>query len=809
MKNSSRFLLKWGGNVNKLWMLATSNIRKTKSATTTLIVLFIIAALLLNTGLLVVINYGSFFNDLKEELNTSNVYFRIPDKIYTDEVKSFINNNEHVKKTQINEGLTLYNVKILSKSEEKTFAIIFNNMSEEREISKWKFIGEHLPEDDMSVYVPDIFKVVSGYQLNDKIDIKYLDKETKTEKVITLTVKGYTEDMYFGSFNTGPVSFYLPEDTYKKVENILNKPDHLTHLVFANIDDIKNFASIENSIRDILNLNTSSLISGDPSSTFVAIDIQLIEMARCMMANMVSIMMVIFALIVVIVCLLVVRFRIVNSIEEDFAKIGSLKSIGYTSKQIILSVILQFSLIAGVGSIIGIGLSYPVLPSISAVFEQQSGLKWEQSFDAAISGAAFLILLLVVVFIAFLAAYRISKLNPIHALRGETNSRKYKRNHMQLEKTKGKLPLVLALKSVLQSMKQNIMIIVILIGVSFFGVFGVVMFYNTSVDTKAFAEVPGMEICNAVAVLNPQMDHTDAVNTIKSIDNVFKVQYLDEVKIKIDGNDVSAYVMQSYDKKETKLVYEGRYPENNNEITLAGILSERINKTIGDTVTVRVGTNEEQFTVVGLSNGSQMGGLNTSILTSDYQRLNPDFKQQALFIYLEKGTDAEVFSKSLEDKLDKSILLAAVNFDKEMADGMASYQYIVALMGLTMLAITIFVVSLVLYFIISSSVIRKKRDLGVQKAIGFTTIQLMNQLSISYTIPIIFGTIIGSLIGAFYTNAFMSIFMKGMGIMKAGFIVDPVWIVAFGIAVIIFAYLLSMLITWRIRKISAYALVTE
>ncbi|MGE5456568.1 MAG: ABC transporter permease [Ignavibacteriales bacterium] len=794
--------------MNKLWMHAIANIRKTKSASATLIVMFVIAALLLNAGLLVVINYGSFFSKLKDELKPSNVYFALPDKMYTEEVKTYIDENKHVKQTQVNDGI-LIGANILSKGKEKSFPIMFNNMDEEREISKWKFVGEHLPAEEMSIYVPDIFKVVSGYQLNDKIELKYVDEETKETKTLTFTVKGYTEDIYFSSTNTGYISFYLPEDTYKKVESILNKPENLVHIVFANVDNIKNVSAIESGIREILNFNSASLMAGDPSTMLITIDLDLVELSRCMMASMVSVMMVMFALIILVVCLLVVRFRIVNSIEEDIMKIGSLKSIGYTSRQIILSLILQFSLIAGIGSVIGIALSYPLLPSVSAVFEQQSGLKWKQGFDGNVSGVALLMLLLIVIFIAFWAAHRISKLNPIYALHGETTTRKYKVNHLQLEKAKGKLPVVLAFKSILQNIKQNIMIIIILIAVTFSGAFGIIMYYNTTIDTRAFAEVPGMEICNAIAVLNPQMDQTEVVKTIENMDNVKKVLYLDEMKIKVEGSEVSTYVMDSYDKKETKLVYEGRYPENKNEITLAGILAERIEKTVGDTVTVSFGELQERFKVVGLSNGSQMGGLNTSILASDYGRLNPDFKHQNLNIYLDKGTDAEVFINNLEKKIDKDMLMAAVNFDKGMAEGMASYQKIVAAMGLAMLVITLLVVTLVLYFVISSSVIRKKRELGIQKAIGFTTYQLMNQFSISFTVPITIGSIIGTILGALYTNPMMSISMKSAGVMKAGFIVDPYWIIAFGAVTIVFSYLLSLLITWRIRKISAYALVTE
>jgi len=35
------------------------------------------------------------------------------------------------------------------------------------------------------------------------------------------------------------------------------------------------------------------------------------------------------------------------------------------------------------------------------------------------------------------------------------------------------------------------------------------------------------------------------------------------------------------------------------------------------------------------------------------------------------------------------------------------------------------------------------------------------------------------------------------------------WIAVTGIVIVVLAYVISMLVTWRIRKISAYRLVTE
>jgi putative ABC transport system permease protein len=116
---------------------------------------------------------------------------------------------------------------------------------------------------------------------------------------------------------------------------------------------------------------------------------------------------------------------------------------------------------------------------------------------------------------------------------------------------------------------------------------------------------------------------------------------------------------------------------------------------------------------------------------------------------------------------------------------------------------------LVLYFVISSSVIRKRRDIGIQKAIGYTTLNLMNQISMSFLLPMVIGIGAGCVLGIPAANPLMSLGMSGMGVVKANFVIPPDWIAATGIGMVVLSYTTSMFITWRIRNISAYALVTE
>jgi putative ABC transport system permease protein len=377
-----------------------------------------------------------------------------------------------------------------------------------------------------------------------------------------------------------------------------------------------------------------------------------------------------------------------------------------------------------------------------------------------------------------------------------------------LEHSGGSLPFVFALKSILQNKKQSLMIAFILIAVSFAQTFAVVMFYNTTVDTKAFLETPGIELSNAIAVFSPDVDQTKVTDKIKNMAEVRKILYIDEAQVNIDNNQVGVLVTKDYSKKETNTVYEGRYPIHGNEIVLAGHLADMLEKKTGDNVVLKVGDREAAFIVTGLSQGAYMGGINSSITYEGMMKLNPDFKQQSLNIYLYKGESSKVFIEKLKSIYGDK-LVYTVDVNKSMRDGAGVYIDIVSKVGIAILVITIAVVILVLYFVINSTVVRRKRELGIQKAVGFTTFQLMHQISLSFLPPIVMGVFLGSLIGITQTNVIMSMAQSGMGITKANFIITPVAISLFGLAIVVFSYLISMLITYRIRRISAYALVTE
>ena len=73
---------------------------------------------------------------------------------------------------------------------------------------------------------------------------------------------------------------------------------------------------------------------------------------------------------------------------------------------------------------------------------------------------------------------------------------------------------------------------------------------------------------------------------------------------------------------------------------------------------------------------------------------------------------------------------------------------------LMVLIITVIVVVMILYLVIKTMIIKRKKEFGVMKAIGYSTIQLMNQISISFLPVIITGVACGGVLGYFIHESY-------------------------------------------------------
>ena len=779
--------------MDKITMLAKGNIRKTKGQMIILAILFLIASTLLIVGLSVLFGFSAHFDELAEELNASEAQFIVAKHLFTPEVEALF--HEHSTEFDVHVGLQFgdFQTELTWNDDVANRGVVFYDLTHSRNLSQWKLVGDSLPLTPDSIYVPYILHFQASYNLGDDITI------TIDGYPLHFTVAGFVENIWMDNMGGLGSRVFIPSDRFNQIYDIF--PDRYGAFIYANgISNIQDFAVLllaETGIGDM---------AFNPDYFVGAVSLAEIANGRTGTANMVSVLMIVFTIIIAIVSILVIRFRIKNSIEEDMQNIGSLISVGYTSRQIIGSVVAQYGSVIFASVVIGILPSVLLLPAIGRVFGELSGMYWQPGFMPVPVVITVVLLTLFVLVFTRLSAGGIKKITTILALRGGVKTHSFKRNPLPLEKSFLPLNASLAFKSVLQGLRQSAMMFFILLAVSFTAIIALVIFYNAAVNIEAFEQLPGIERANAVIAFTPDQDNRMLQEEINAHGDVRDSQFSDVALLTVSGEFAQLMAMEDYSRRVTNNIFRGVWPRYANEVVLTALLAEQLDASIGDLV--YMGDDELPFLVTGFADGMELGMFGAYITTGGMRAISPDFSYAGLNVYLNPGVDAAIFAQEMESRFADYVFIT-FDLDEAFALGVASFADVFSLVGIAILVVSAFIIMLVLYFVISSTIVRKHRDLGIQKAIGYTTANLMNQISLAFSFPIILGAVAGVVLGVLAVNPIMGMGLRPMGVMSANFIINMPWAVIGGGVIIVLAYVVSILVTWRIRKISAYKLITE
>ena len=795
MKSSNTSLQKWGGKM-KILNLAMANIRKSKSASVSLFIFILIAALLLNIGLMGITQINPFFDHKADELNDPHVVFVTDQESYDPSYGDFLTNYPGVIRTETEEIINMDIVKFNFGKGELSNSAIFYNVDNYRMIGPLSIIEKRNTVSAHDIFVPYSFKTDGDYELGDNFTIHYQGKEYKYQ------IAGFFETTMLATNNMGVMKFMLPETSYGALADELdNKSKALS--VSAVMEDPTQSPGLKNDFIQHVQQSTE----GQTTHYIWGLDIDLVKNVNTITINIGATILVAFATIIVLVSLIVIRFRVSNSIEDGMANIGVLKAIGYTSRQILSSILLQFSLIAFSASVVGVSLSYVLMPFLGSVISTLSGLEWMQSFDLNMNLVSAFLVVFCVVIVTLLSAFRVRKILPVAALRGGIQTHSFRKNHFPLETAKGGLHFLLAIKSMLANIKQNIMILLIIIGVTFASIFSVVLYYNIATDNTAFINLFGTEPANVIVVANSDGDRREFQSDLEQMDHVRKVNLFDLINTKVDGQTVYTNVTDHYNQLENNIVYEGRHPKHENEISISWIVSDQIDKGIGDTVEVEYANEKASFLVTGISQAIGNTGQVGAVTLEGIQQLQSDYKGSSYYVYLD-GLSNKDFMKEVEKQFGDEIV-ETVNIDENIESQTGMYIAAVYAIMLMILIITVLVVVLILYLVIKTMIIKRKKEFGVMKAIGYSTIQLMNQIAISFLPVIITGVVGGGVLGILFTNPMLSVLLSSAGVKRLDFIIHLPTILILCVGIVILAYMVSMLVALRIKKISAYGLITE
>lgn len=773
--------------------LAWSNIRKRKSATFTLFVLIMIAVLLLNIGLTVGLKLNSFQQQKMTELKTPEIsaYFAKDDHL--KEYEEIVDSYPYTESWENEAAILLADAKVKVGETDTAIAFTILNVDTPRTLGLFKTTTPLESRDPDMIYLPYLFHVGSGYELGDTFSFVY------DNKPFSYIIGGFIEDPLFGTLTNGALKAFLNDEGYKQLEKRLGSEAQYSFLS-VDLSDPSKDEKLEQMLSE-------RIFASGSKSQFQVMRAEVGLEGNRVFVNILAAILIVFALIMVLISLLVIRFQIFGHIEDNLTNIGVLKANGYTSWQIKNALLLQFVTVSIIAAIPGGGLAGIVMPLVGNLISSSIGLLWPVSVEGFSAVLSLIIVSGLVALVTYLSSRRIRYITPIAALQSGLHTHNFKRNHFPLETTRLNLQFSLSLKALLRQMKQNMMIILIVAGLTFSSIFCSILNFNFKGDTSAVIKLVGIEQSDFILWPKNGNLQQGMFTELEAMPVVKKLTVLDNMVASIKDISFLLQVSDDYNNLETQTIYKGREPIYDNEIALSGVIAKLENTEIGDEVPITFNGVTNNYLVTGLSQQINQLGKVASITGDGMRRLQPEYTSQSINVYLKAGEDSQAFVKELEARYPGQWNIT--NIREAIDSTLSTFTAAVSSITAVITVVTIIVVSLILYLVIKTLIMKRKREFGILKGMGYTTFNLMTQITFSLFPVIVLGVAIGSIGGYFSSDSAFVLLLSSLGIYNVQLAVSLPQVLLLCTAILVVSYVVSMLVARRIRKVSVYDLIMD
>lgn len=772
--------------MRKLFLIARSNMRKAKGQTVAIVVLILIAALMLNLWLMLSMDYKANFDRYHDKLNAEHVTLAVDDA--TDEMREFLSQNlesdTKVKEYRLDGcmhmvGTFQYNGGMMNGE----FIFMDKETAIRRAIGKAEIVEDG--NNISGVYLPMLYKT-------DDIKVGKTIEISIGSHPVEYTVCGFFNSVMMGSHNCALTQIILSADKYAELGELNYAPK--ATLCSVRLNDKSENLNFEAALKAIVSERSPNMRMASNCYGIVA-------QSRYISQGITSAIMCVMAFLVLLIALVVIVSNIINYIQINIKNLGALKAVGYTSKQLICSLLLQFSLLAFITAVAGAALSYAIFPAINSMMIAQTGIPYAVRFLPLPILISLVILCGAVAFAVWLAARRIRKIEPIVALRSGVQTHNFKKNHVPLERTKAPLNFALALKTTLSGVKHNITVCITMLVLSLVVVFSGLMTENVIVDMTPFLDLIVGETADSCINVETEIEE-EFMDALEADGRVEKAYLYNSINISHDGGvELLATMCDDFAKvNNQRVIFKGRFPKYENEIAIAGKYAREKGFKVGDEIDITANGKTERYLISGFTQITNNLGRDCLLTREGYERLG-ELTNVSYYINIKSGTDIDKFNAEMKEKFEGNVN-ATINVATTI-DGAASvYVSLMTIIVIAILVLSVIIIAFVLYLLVRTMLNNKKRDYGILKSMGFTTKQLIMQTALSFMPAIIISTVVGIIISCIAINPLMSLFLSSMGIIKCTFGMPYLFVVFAGIGLILFAFGIACLLSLKIKKIA-------
>jgi putative ABC transport system permease protein len=769
--------------MRKIWSQVVYNLRKDRSSYISFGIIILITALILNCAGVLLLQVDKAYDEKFAKLDTAPVNVLMPESQASDRVHKALTGIDGVTKAERHEAILVEATVKEFNGTDFSMNTVFYNLSEQKSLNAFDLVEKTEKEVENPIYIPLFVAQFGGFTLNDKIVYVIGGKEN------IFTVAGIIEEMQYGNYGASFLCAYLPAEGFAKLEGTAVAEYALA--VDGDLEQVK--------------ADVSKTLEAESVTMLSCLDREKVKDTRTQVSNLLILILVAFALIILAVSVFLSNFRVKNAIESEIINMSVLKALGYTGREIIGSITVPYAMVSVVFALAGVGVSYLVLPMLGQALTVQSGFAFDMHFDWVSLAGVVGILTAIVALFTFLSANKIKKTQPIDGLRGNSGGKQSKKNNFPLESTRGNTQFLLVLKQMVACRKQNILLFLVSFMLTILTAFSGTLFYNVAVKPENFMSVLSDEVPDVI--VKPQRECADAVeNVLKDDDRVeIALQYLSG-SVKIGDKTATAFACPDFSKVRNDACYKGSHPAKADEIALGSAYEESYK--IGDTVRVSIGDIAGEYRVTGFVQSVNTQGELCELSLEGYRSLCAESQTPYVYVYLNSGADAGEVAKEYKSRYTE-LVSDTENAQKMQQETQKLYMGITVALVVLIFAVTVLIVLFILYIVIKSLLVKRRQELGIYKAMGYTSRQLIWQTAGSF-LPVSIGAILLSSVAAMaYMPAIYQAIFSVLGVMKNSFQVSFGCLMLFALGQILVNVVISIILCKPIRKISAYALIKE
>lgn len=774
-------------------LLAKSNIRKKKGVSIGISILMFIASFLVSTSLLLLfdaypgtekyakkLNAGDgdaiVYNSLNG-INENSIHEIVKDDVLSYEVQDYLCYNG--KSVKYGEGdlsvtILLKNSSAFSKTHNQTEIVTENNTISSNYI-----------------YLPYQFYTAGGYEIGDKFNFDVKDK------TYNLTVRGFINNTLFGCTNAGALEMVTDDLSYETIKLDSTQENYAYVIIYKLNEKI--------SSRKFGIKLSNALLSIDNKAIVTSNDLKSCIYNRGFMSLILAVS---FITITSILCLIIVLMLvncISNFIKESMKEIGALKAIGYTSKNIRSSIMVQFLLLSLISSILGICGAHLLMPSFAKIVTANQGIPYVLSFSPIAIFVPFIFLISFVALVTLLSTLKIKKIEPIIALRDGMENHNFKKNRFPLDKAKTNINLTLSLKTLFTNLKQNIITFIVTGFLTFITVLGVLMYENF--NRNPMLEILTFETFSGLVAVDYAVKD-DAYQYLQEREEITNVKRMINYEFVYGDNDdtILVNIVDDVSKfNNLNIVYDGRFPKYDNEIVLSGKFAKEYNYAIGDMIELGVAGKKASYLISGLLQTCNNNGREALISEKGAQ---PVLSMDTIPGYFWFDCDRSDVDKIIDDFVAKygDKFITSMNFYEIIDGAMTQFKNIAVVMLVACGSFSAAVIILVIFLLIKSLMHNKKKEFGVLKALGYKNKDLMIQTAVSFMPSIILSALIFSFVSYYCSNSYMNLIMLTFGLVKCNFVIPPLGVAIVAVSLCLISFLFAIFESRKVKNIEPYNL---